>query len=83
VAAMPAPGGLSLRPVKTRGESNCEVHRSAVAGCYCLSLLYSFCILCSNVSLFPLYPVQCKFIANCSDDGNINSHSAFSHLQFA
>ena len=32
-----------------------------------------------NVSLFPLYPVQYKFIANLSCGGNINSHSSFWH----
>ena len=25
-------------------------------------------------SLFPLYPVQCKFIPNYSGGGNVNSH---------
>jgi len=42
--------------------------------------------LCSNVlftSLYPLYPVQYKFIANYSGGGNVNSHSAFWHLHFA
>jgi len=40
---------------------------------------YRFCILCSHVSftsLFPLYLVQYKFIANYSAGGNVNSHSA-------
>ena len=34
----------------------------------------------SNVSLFPLYPVQYKFIANFSYGSNTNSHNAFWHL---
>jgi len=44
VASIPIPGGLSLRPVKNRGKY------IFLFGCYCLSLLYWFCIMCSNVS---------------------------------
>jgi len=55
---------------------------SALAGCYCLSIEFIVLILylCSTVSftsLFPLYPVQCKFAPSYSGDGNVNSHSAF------
>jgi len=69
----PIPGGLSLRPVKNRGD---------YLSVWVLSLLYWFCTLCSNVSftsLFPLYPVQYKFIAIqiYSGGDNIKSHSPF------
>ena len=60
--SIPVHGGLSLRPVKNRGGGYIS----------CTDLFFY-----SNVSLFPLYPVQYKFIANFSCGGSINSHSAF------
>jgi len=51
--SIPIHGGLSLRPVKNRGEY-----------ISCTDLFFY-----SNVSLFPLYPVQYKFIANFSCGG--------------
>jgi len=67
ISLIPTLGRLSLRPVKNRGN-----YLSVRVGL--LSLLYWFRILCSNVSftsLFPLYPVQYKFITNCSGGSNI------------
>jgi len=64
---------------------------------FCCSgmLVFEYWIYCSDFVLCapmfhllhcflnPLYPVQCKFIANYSGGGNVNSDSAFWHLRFA
>ena len=80
VASIPIPGGLSLRPVKNRGEIYIFVWMLLFE--FIILILY-YVLQCFMTSLLPLCPVQHTFIANCSDGDNINFHSAFLHLHFA